>query len=289
MKKIFLVTNSIASLFMITMLFSCVNRISEGNTQTTNISIVINGYEQTFFDDPTRSSASDAFTRLTFCLFSQENIIQEVKQISTENVFGKVDFFIPYGEYQLIIIGHNSTSDAIITSPTQVSFIDDRITDTFHYYESMTVDKNTPEELNITLKRSGAKFELIATDAIPSNAKELCFTITGAGKTLNAITGMSAETAMQEKFISIPSSYLNTKNNTFMFYTFLPEDEVNIQIQAVAINTDDEVIQNETFTNVPMKRNRITRYKGEFFRNGAPINGNITVNDTWEDTLEVGF
>jgi len=289
MKKIKLKKNSIASLLLITMFFSCVNHISEEDTQSTNLSIVINGYEQTFFDDPTRSTAADAFSRLTVCVFAKGEKTQEIKQISTEKDFGNVNLVIPYGEHQLVIVGHNSTGEAIVTSPTAISFIDDRITDTFHYYEAITVDKNTPEDLNVVLNRSVAKFELVATDIIPSDAKELHFTITGAGKALNSVTGMASETVKQEKTISIPSSYLNTKNNTFMFYSFLPENETEIEVIASARNTSDVSFQEETFTKIPMKVNRITRYTGEFFRNGASVTGNITVNNTWENNLEVGF
>ena len=70
---------------------------------------------------------------------------------------------------------------------------------------------------------------------------------------------------------------------------FLPADEAKINITVSAKDADNKTIFAKTFEDVPMKINRITRYTGEFFKNGENVTGNISVNDKWTDDLDFTF
>lgn len=269
---------------------SCVNKIGE-EQQKAIVSFKINNYNQSEFESPQpRAPIGTVISHLSFSVFGDNaEKEQEIIQVSSDGGFGTIKTTIPYGAHSILVVGHNSSKDAIIISPGNISFADDKITDTFLYYSSIEIDEKTSPAISITLDRAIAKFELQATDAIPLGVKTIEFKFSGGGNILSGITGKTNSSIEQTKVIEVPSSYINTSNNKFVLYTFLPEDESNLTIVVTAKNETKDILFAKTFSDVPMKINRITRYKGEFFNTGENITGNITVSDLWLDDLECPF
>lgn len=280
----------IPALCCIALLTSCVNHIDE-ETANATISFKISNYNQSEFEkSQSRAAISDVISHLSFCVFSKElEKIQEIKQVSSSTGFGTVKTTIPYGVYSITVVGHNNAKDAIISSPENISFEDAKISDTFCYSSSIDIDGETPATVSVALNRVIAKFELQATDAIPADVKTIEFKFSEGGNMLNGKTGKASSSIMQTKTIEIPSGYINTSNNKFVLYTFLLAEESNLTIEATAKSEAKEVLFSKTFSDVPMKINRITRYKGEFFKTGENINGNITINNEWLNDLERPF
>lgn len=269
---------------------SCVNKIDK-ELHNATVSFIINNYNQSEIESPqSRAQISTVISHLSFCVFGENaEKEQEIIQVSSESEFGTIKTTIPYGTHSILVVGHNSSNDAIITSPGNISFTDDKITDTFLYHSSIEIDEKTSPTISIALDRAIAKFELQATDAIPLGVKTIEFKYSGGGNRLSGITGKTTSSIEQTKVIEVPSSYINTSNNKFVLYTFLPEDESNLTIVATAKNEANDIVFSKKFSDVPLKINRITRYKGEFFKTGENITGNITVNDLWLDDLEEPF
>lgn len=280
----------LALLLIIISLSSCVNHIDE-EQQNATISFNISNYSQSEFVSPqSRAQISTVISRISFCVFGENSEKeQEIIQVSSESGFGVIKATIPYGTHSILIVGHNSSKDAVITSPEDICFADGKITDTFLYHSSIEIDEDTSPTISIALDRVISKFELQATDAIPAGVKTIEFKFSGGGNTLSGITGKTTSSIEQTKVIEVPASYINTSNNKFVLYTFLPEDETNLTIEATVKNEANDILFSKTFSGVPMKINRITRYKGEFFKTGENINGNITVNGLWIDDLERPF
>ena len=70
----------------------------------------------------------------------------------------------------------------------------------------------------------------------------------------------------------------------FEVYT-LPHEETDVLKIVVSVyNSNDDVLAEHTFENVPVTRNKITQYTGEFLggnsRTGSSFN--LTANDEWE-------
>lgn len=279
-------------LFFSTIIYlsSCVNKIDEEQKNAT-VSFRISNYNQSEFKFPkTKTQITTVLSHLSFSVFGDNaEKEQEIIQASSENEFGTIKATLPYGTHSILVVGHNNSKNAKITSPVYISFADNKITDTFLYYSSIEIDEKTSPTISIALDRAIAKFELQATDAIPSGVKTIEFTFTGGGNILNGITGRATSSIEQTKVIEVPPSYINTSNNKFVLYTCLPEDESNLTIVATAKNEAKDILFSKTFSDVPLKINRITRYKGEFFKTGENVIGNITINDQWLDDLERPF
>lgn len=280
----------LALLLIIISLSSCVNHIDE-EQQNATISFNISNYSQSDFELPqSRTKIATVISHLSFCVFGDNaEKEQEILQASSDNGFGVIKTTIPYGTHSILVIGHNSSNNAIITSPGDISFANGKITDTFLYYSSIEIDEETSSTISVALDRTIAKFELQATDAIPSGVKTIEFKFSGGGNTLSGITGRTTSSIEQTKVIEVPANYINTSNNKFVLYTFLPEEESNFTIVATAKNEEKDILFSKTFSGVPLKINRVTRYKGEFFKDGENIAGDITVNDLWLDALECPF
>lgn len=280
------------SLYLLTLLFglcSCINHINEAELNA-KISFRINEYDQEKFDNlQSRTSSLTAFSKLSFCIFTNNEKTQEIKQVASDAGFGTIKASIPYGEHQILVVGHNGTSEATVTSLENITFPDNRITDTFYYLFTINIDGETPPIINIALNRIVSKFELLATDKIPTGIQSIEIEAAAGGNSFNAANGGAALNDGQKRTIEIPSSAIGSTKNRFILYMFLPADEAKINITVSAKDADNKAIFAKTFEGVPMKINRITRYSGEFFKNGENVTGNISVNDKWADDLDISF
>lgn len=267
---------------------SCINAIpgeeETTNEQSKNVTIKVKNITQTDF---TRADVSAA-KRISYVLFTDGAKTQEIEQTNEDANFGTLTINVPYGSHTLSIVAHNGTTTANVVSASAVTF-GERITDTFCNYQNLEVNKSSSTTLNTTLDRSVAKFELVATDAIPNGIVSLVFECSGGGNVLNTTTGLAVSNATQAKNITVPASMIGSAGITFSLYTFLASDECNMNISAKALNADGDVMFSESWQEVPMKVNRISRYTGSFFKVSSNMTGDITINNTWLDDYEAEF
>jgi hypothetical protein len=213
----------------------------------------------------------------------------EVIQSEGDENFGTVSADIPFGNYELVIVGHNCADAATVVSPDSIAFPQGKITDTFCHYQTLEVSKETTSALNIELKRCVAKFEVFATDAIPEWIAQMHVVAEGGGVVLNAKTGLAAKDAVQDKRLDIPASFIGKTGKYFSTYTFLPSEEANMSFTLSAIDTEGNTRLAHEFTDAPMTVNQITRYTGELFCTSVHTGGNITADTEWTATNEFTF
>lgn len=262
---------------------SCVNTI-ETEKETRQISLKVQKIEQVAF---TRS-ISGVVGRISYALFKGTEQVWEVEQLAADADFGTLTADVEYGTYTLVTVAHNGNASASISSPSNITFAD-RLTDTFYALQTVTVSKTSATTINMTLDRCVAKFELNHTDALPNYITSMTFDYTGSGLVLDATTGFAPNTTAVNRVISIPSNFAGTSGNSFFFYAFLPSDEVTMDVTAVAKDAQGTSHFSMTFADAPFKVNRISRYVGAFFKTGESMTGQVTVNNTWLDTVETPF
>ena len=260
--------------------------VDKGKTSK-NIKFSISPYETGKF----RSAAADAFSQLSFVLFPIDGEASqiEVTQAEGDENFGTVSADIPFGNYELVIVGHNCADAATVVSPDSIAFPQGKITDTFCHYQTLEVSKETTRALNIELKRCVAKFEVFATDAIPEWIAQMHVVAEGGGVVLNAKTGLAAKDAVQDKRLDIPASFIGKTGKYFSTYTFLPTEEANMSFTLSAIDAEGNTRLAHEFTDAPMTVNQITRYTGELFCTSVHTGGNITADTEWTATNEFTF
>lgn len=252
--------------------------------QMATLSLNVSQFEKSSFDAETRAevAASKVVSRLSLVLFSSDNtaVVDTVKaRKNTDDAdFGKFELKIPYGTYTMVIIGHNNNGDEVTVTPSSVTFSSNTVSDTFYAYQTITVSKDSQKTMNVVLNRAVARFRIIPTDAFPANIKDVTFKIEGGGVTLNPSTGLTTSKEVQNKTITATSvagktSFVNT-------YAFMSStDEESFTITVTAHDTDGNVINTRTFTNVKMQRNYSTNYTGSFFSD----------KESWEITVEDGY
>ena len=284
-------------LFLLTMLFPLVSCSSgviadfeeEGDKEETSktIKFRISPYETGKF----RSAAADAFSQLSFVLFpidSEASRIEVIQSEGDEN-FGTVSADIPFGSYEMVIVGHNCADAATVVSTDSIAFPQGKITDTFCHYQTLEVSKDTTSALNIELKRCVAKFEAVATDAIPEWIAQMHVVAEGGGVVLNAKTGLAAKEGAQEKRLDIPASFIGKTGKYFSTYTFLPSEKTDMTFTLSAIDAEGNTRLTHEFSDAPMTVNEITRYTGELFSTSINTSGNITADTEWTATNEFTF
>lgn len=283
-------------LFLLTMLIplaSCssdiiadYNEDEEGKTSKT-IKFSILPYDTGKF----RSAAADAFSQLSFVLFHIDGEASPIEVVQSENDkdFGTVSTEIPFGNYELVIVGHNCEDAAKVASPDSIAFPQDKITDTFSHYQTLEVTKSTKSMQSIELKRCVAKLEVVATDAIPEWMAQMHVVAEGGGVVLNARTGLAAKDVIQDKRSDIPASFTGKTGKYFSTYAFLPNEQTDMTFTLNAIDTEGSVRLTHEFADAPMTVNQITRYTGELFSTSVQASGNITADTEWDATNEYTF
>lgn len=251
----------------------------------------VSPYEKTPMDASTRAvAAKDAVSRISLALFKDGNAVVSQNQTyggNSDTTFGTMEMTVSFGTYQLVVVGHKGSADATITSPTNITFANDELTDTFYYYETITVTKDSEKNLSIVLQHAVARFRLVTQDKFPSNIDKLTFTIDGGGTALDATTGTAVATSSQTKVYNV-SSYAGKEVPYVQIYSIMSSaNEEPLTITVTATDADGNNIASQTFQNVPMQRGYSTTYKGYFFANNGTWN--ITVDDAYTEKDEYNF
>lgn len=237
----------------------------------------------------TRSDVTigDYFTKLNVQFFDSDGnkVFDKVRtQYSTDANFGQMSLQLAEGEYTIVAVGHSSVKSATIKSPTMVQFTasdGEKLTDTFCYCGSITVSEET-EQHELTMNRVTALFRLVLTDEeIPSNFARLKIDYTGGSANFNPTTFEGCTKSTQSETRSA------SQNDVYDAYTFpYMSNECLLNITVSALDASGTIIRQRVFENVPVTRNKITKYTGPFFE---PGDGEITqsgfgfnVNADWD-------
>lgn len=240
----------------------------------------------------TRASSPDGlFTKVNYMLFDKatgERAFATVRtQTADDENFGTVTMQLADGEYDVLMVGHSSARSATLAKD-KVSFTASdgrKITDTFWQKVPITVG-DKPVEQEIVLDRATAMFRLVITDATPASVTHFKFEYKGGSADFNPNTGNGITNSSQSELRDVNGE------NTYEVYTF-PKDNNKLTVTVYALNSDDAIIRQMKFENVPVKARTITCYTGEFFSGAAEVisSGKFTikVNGEWEETNNYVF
>lgn len=277
-------------LFFLTLIVSCQSINDDElpvSSQSKEISLQVINYEQMpFFSTRASSDPKGVITQLSYVLFSNGVKFKELTQDTTATNFGNISLAVPFGSYDLVVIGHNSPSAATINSQENVSFPNNKIYETFYVTKPIVVNETSSSSIELLLKRAIARFRLQVTDNKPKNVKRATFIMSGGGYTFNPKTGTCASKQSQEINIEIPSSY-DDKPSLFGINTFLPSEKANINVSVSFKDSANNVLVTRNFENIPMQTNFVTHYAGPIFSSNKGYN--IKVDSDWSGTNEYTF
>ena len=121
------------------------------------------------------------------------------------------------------------------------------------------------QSYDLTLTRAVAMFRLVMTDAsIPASVAKLKFYYLGGSSTFSPKDGYGCVQSKQTEIRGVAD------DGIYEIYT-LPhsEEDVLTKLTVTALDANDNIIRERIFENVPIIRNQVTRYKGNFFGSGG--------------------
>ncbi len=301
--NIFIATMTIGATLMMTGCGKVVAEDIEEETDRTEVAgdgafkvdFIVDGYEIGSFDDngepQTRAvvDASKLGTKINFAVFQNGNKVKSVSQSSEEGDFGKVSVRLDEGDYEVVLLVHSAQGSATISAPDQISFPNNKTTDTFSYYKSFSLSTDITFSVNVA--RKVAMYRIIIQDTIPARAAHIKFYYIGGSSTFNAATGFGWKESRQTEWREITS---HEAGQTFSLYTF-PHSakDVLTKMHIQVYNSDKSAIVHEAeYHNIPIEQNKITTHTCNLFTdNGDDDSGDDNEeggNDGGDDSEEEG-
>lgn len=229
------------------------------------------------------NDAADVCTHINLAVFSGDTKVKAINQTSTDADFGKLSVNLQEGNYTVVILAHSCQGNATITSPAEIKFPNNKVTDTFFYCQDISVGQN--QSLDVVLHRAVAMFELNITDNMPAEVNLMTFKYTGGSSTFNALTGYGCVNSRQTETRDVTAD-MHGKPSKFQVYTFPHEAADKLKITATASGAGEAMVAEREFDEVPVEINQITRYTGEFFSGSSQSESNvfrISIEDEWHE------
>lgn len=244
------------------------------DTSADNITLT---FTPTTTDMTRATNAANYFTKLNVQLFDHngDKVFDKVKtQLSTDDDFCTMSLNLASGIYTIIAVGHSSTKSATIKSPESVQFTatdGEKLTDTFCHCSQIAVGSSAAD-YTIPMYRVGAMIQFILTDeTVPTNFSHFLIEYTGGSANFNPTTlEGTTKSAQSERRI-------RNSLNIHQAYTFpYMATSCTLNMTCTALASDGSSIRTRHFDAVPVTRNRITTYTGNFFTDG---DGTFTQSD----------
>lgn len=243
--------------------------------ERTNLIVHVSGFEMAYFDMPTMTKTdvniTELCSRLNFVVYQGDTKVASVAQKADDANFGTIALTLPQGTYRVAVIGHNTEATATVTSLDKIAFKNNRVNDTFSYYTVLEVT-GEQQELDVELRRVVAMFRMVLTEPLPETVHQLKFYYTGGSSTLSAITGYGSVNSKQTVLLDVAEG-----QTQYEVYTIPHAETGELKMTITALDATGATLHERLFEQVPVQRNRITTYTGDFYDNTSTETGGLGV------------
>lgn len=275
------------------------------------VTFSVSNYRQISFDDLSRAATrteipSDhpsTLAHLVLAVFDAETGEKACSPIQRDysdyenNPYAYQQFSVtlPYGRYQVLVLGYNGSRACNIASLNHISWEDDYVPNTFLYCEEFALNEKTEPTTEVTLKHIVSAFRIETVDVSPAEIEKVRFTATAGGTVLDATTGFTPQNTGRTSEISVENKYVG-KTCTFTVYLFLPEEQITTNYTVQAFGKNDVLINEKHFNEVPLRINYMTVWEGKLFEpsddddndpSGVQRGFSIEWNTDWAGTLPI--
>ena len=265
----------------------------QSSKQDGNVVLKLSLYEQIPFSTRSLQDIRQLCTRVNVAFFQNGTKVKTVSQKADDASFGTVSLTLDAGVYQVVVIAHNCSGSATISSAEKVTFPSNVVTDTFYYEGELTV-ASSQDTYELVLQRPVAMFRLQLTDVLPSNAHKIRFYYTGGSSTFNPSTGFGCVNSRQTVMMDIEDG-----QQMFEVYTFPHELNDFLKITVTIYDSGENILKEQVFEQVPVTVDQITVFTGSFFGGSgggggggnpnAPSGITMKADGDWSDISSYGF
>ena len=238
----------------------------------------------------TRASIADAFNKLSIAVFKPDGERADYSNKSLDgNGYSPISFYLPSGNYQVVVIGHSAKQNPTTTNADKIQFTKATgYSDTFLHCEIVEVG-DTPVVVNADVQRIVSLCRVVVADTIPENVTKFHFEYTGGSGYFDASTGYGISTSGKNQQMDF-DAVAGRDSTVYDLYTFLPDDVGTIHLKAQAKDAEDNTVCAREI-DVPLKRRQISKLSGPFFSgaSGSTITIVISVDDEWEGETIINF
>ena len=260
---------------------ACSSSVDEPTNRTETVHLHFYAYEMEPLTKGT-AAVSDYCTRLDIWL-SDGTTTTAYSQVNEDAGFGSLNVELDKTKtYTLYAVAHKCTSSATLADGV-ISFPDDKVTHTM--YATATFSPSTTTAVDLTMQRIVAQLRLETTDAVPTEAKKIRFTVSGVYNKWNVTSGPYNQLD-RTSVVNITSTN-NDGTATFVVYAIVTNSQTLHNVTIEALDANDAVLQSRTFTDVPLRAGYKTTYRGTFFID-TPVTAAFTCDD-WNEYAVINF
>lgn len=279
---------------------------SGADGDTRKVTLHISGYTMIPFSSPSKAARSESVTRassvpsvthIDLAVFDADgNKITKVNQKIESEAFGSPVVSLADGTYTLVVIAHSGSGVATITSPEEVAFPNNKVTDTFYACQQIVVSEAATSH-DITLVRPVAMVRVILTDtSLPDGFAQLQLYYTGGSSTFSPSTGYGSKNSRQTELRNVADASRDAEGRyVFEVYTFPHDEQGTLKLTLTPLDSKgSEVSASKVVEAVPVRINYITEAYGTLFSSGTSssiVESSMAFNidDVWSGTTSVEF
>lgn len=236
----------------------------------------------TFPGDVTRGTLADASMADLWMFDYVDGVFQQmIHQQSDDEGFGVVRLSADYGVHDLYFVA--SAGKVPTVSGTEITW--EKPADTFWAAKTLDIVPGMSTSQTVQLKRATTRLRIAMTDEVPAGLAQIVVTPTRWFNGIDYVTGEATAENDNEHPVNVPTSYIGTSGSLSVgLWSLSPSEPWMADVWIQAFASDATALADITLTDVPMERNRLTRYSGSLF--GAVRQISLTVDDEWLDDYE---
>lgn len=280
------------------MLAACSSDMKEEvtNEVMAPVTVRLSGFTIEQDEIPTRATAVGSYSGvktliLAFYKTSDGSEVYKHTQIRTDattfTTFGEFSTTLPVGDYTMVVIGHGGNNTLTLTSPTEATYGTYLVQDTFLATQAVTVSNGSAQNLSATLNRITSALAVQSTDTRPAEVTHMRFTYGAGGKGFSPATGLASTNTGFVNLVNHTGSAGTTTYTGGML--FLISDSQTMDVTIETLDANSQVVFTKTITDVPLKRNRVTKLTGAVYSNTSVSASSFQINETWLDDYNVNF
>ena len=207
---------------------------------------------------------------------------------TTFTTFGEFSLSLPMGSYTMVAVAYynSEASPLVLTSPTAAAYTGTRAYETFAKSQDLVISNTDAVNVSATLDRIASQLKVVSTDGKTADVSNVRMTFSAGGKSFNPSTGLA----------TVNTGFSNTVSNsaavgatsTSLSFLFLATDEQTMDVTIETLDADGNTIFSKTVSDVPFKRNRITKLTGAMYTN-AGTSGSFQLNTDWLTETSIAF